>query len=51
MEALGREAFALVDKGDLVHPGLDAAIAGVRDARKLVDEKKAEIEAIKAADD
>jgi len=51
MEALGREAFALTEKGELAHPGLEAAMAKVRDAQKLVDEKKAEIEAIKAADD
>ena len=51
MEALGREAFELVEKGDLVHPGLDAALARVRDAQKLVEAKKSEIEAIKAADD
>ena len=51
MEALGREAFELAEKGELVHPGLEAGLASIREAQKLVDEKKAEIEAIKAADD
>jgi hypothetical protein len=51
MEGLGREAFELAEKGELAHPGLEAALARIREAQKLVDEKKAEIEAIKAADD
>ena len=44
------EAFELVEKGELTHPGLEAAIAKVRDTKKLVDDKKAEIEALKAED-
>lgn len=51
MAALGREAYELAEKGELAHPGLEPAVAKVRDAQKLVDQKKAEIEAIKAADD
>ena len=50
MKLLGREAFELIEKGELTHAGLDAGVARVREARRLVDEKKAEIEAIKAAD-
>jgi hypothetical protein len=49
MKVLGREAFGLVDKGELVHPGLEPGVARVREAQRLVDEKKAEIEAIKSA--
>ncbi|HOT24064.1 MAG TPA: hypothetical protein PLB30_08340 [Thermoleophilia bacterium] len=45
---LGEEAFALVEKGELSHPGLEAAVAGVRDAKKLVADKEEEIARIKA---
>jgi hypothetical protein len=50
MKVLGRDAFELVDKGELVHPGLEPGVTRVRAAQRLVDDKKAEIEAIKAAD-
>ena len=49
MKLLGREAFELVEKGDLQHPGLEPGLARVRAAQQIVDEKKAEIEAIKAS--
>jgi hypothetical protein len=49
MKLLGREVFEIIEKGELTHAGLDAGVARVREARRLVDEKKAEIEAIKAA--
>ena len=50
LEEFGGEAFELVEKGELTHPGLEAAIARVRDAKKLVADKEAEIEKLKAAD-
>ena len=48
MEALGRKAFELIEKSELTHPGLDAAIAKTREAKKAVADKKAEIEKLKA---
>jgi hypothetical protein len=50
MEKLGREAFELIEKGELTHPGLDAAIAKVRDAKKIVADKETEIKTLKAED-
>jgi hypothetical protein len=50
MQVLGREAFELIEKGELTHAGLDGALARVRDAKKLVTDKKAEIERLKADD-
>lgn len=47
---LGGEAFKLVEKGELTNPGLEAVIAKVRDAKKLVADKEAEIEKLKAED-
>lgn len=46
----GREAFALVETGELTNPSLEAAIAKVRDAKKLVADKEAEIQKLKAED-
>jgi hypothetical protein len=51
IEKLGEEAFDLIDKGELTHPGLEAAIAKVREAKKIVADKEAEIEAIRAQGD
>lgn len=48
LQLLGREAFELVDRGDLRHEGLDAAVSRVRDAKRLVAEKEAEIAQLKA---
>ncbi len=50
MEALGREVFGLVEKGELTHAGLDAVVAKAREAKKAVAEKQAEIERLKAED-
>jgi hypothetical protein len=48
MQVLGRETFELIEKGELTHAGLDAALARVRDAKKLVADKQADIEKLKA---
>jgi hypothetical protein len=45
---LGHEAFDLIDRGELVCPGLDPATARVREARQLVADKEAEIAALRA---
>jgi len=50
MEGLGREAFELVEKGELTNPGLEAAIAKAKEAKKAVADKKAEIEKLRAED-
>jgi len=50
MEKLGGEAFELIEKGELAHPGLEAATAKVRDAKKIVADKEAEIKKLKAED-
>jgi uncharacterized protein YjbJ (UPF0337 family) len=47
---LGHEAFKLIEKGELTHPGLEPAIARIRDAQKLVADKEAEIEKLRAED-
>jgi hypothetical protein len=48
LQTLGREAFELIEKGELSHPALDAAVARVRDAKNVVADKEAEIEKLKA---
>jgi hypothetical protein len=50
LQVLGREVFELIEKGDLTHAGLDGATATVRDAKKLVADKEAEIQKLKAED-
>jgi hypothetical protein len=49
-QQLGHEAFELMEKGELTHPGLEAAAARVRDAKKIVADKEAEIERLRAAE-
>jgi hypothetical protein len=48
---LGQAAFAQVDDGTLVAPGLEAQMAKVREAKAAVAAKEAEIAAIKAEGD
>jgi hypothetical protein len=48
LQTLGREAFELIEKGELSHAALDAAVARVRDAKSVVADKEAEIEKLKA---
>jgi hypothetical protein len=48
---LGHEAVDLIDRGELTHPGLEAEIAKVREARQLVADKEAEIAALRAEGD
>jgi hypothetical protein len=48
LQTLGREAFELIEKGELSHAALDAAVARVRDAKGVVADKEAEIEKLKA---
>lgn len=50
LEKLGHEAFELIEKGELTHPGLEGVIANVRDAKKIVADKEAEIEKLRAED-
>lgn len=50
LEKLGAEAWKLIKNGELTHPSLEAATAAVRDAKKLLADKKAEIEKLKAED-
>lgn len=51
LQLLGREAFELVEKGELTQAGLEGAVARVRDAKKAVADKEAEIQAIKSQND
>jgi len=48
LEKLGAEAWKLIENGELTHPGLEAATAAVRDAEKVLADKKTEIEKLKA---
>lgn len=50
-QQLGHEAFELIDKSELAHPGLEGATARVREAMRLVADKEAEIAAIRAEGD
>jgi len=45
---LGHEVVDLIERGELVYPGLDPAMARVREARQLVADKEAEIAALRA---
>jgi chromosome segregation ATPase len=47
-QEMGGLVFDLVERGDLVHPALDAPQAKVREASALVDAKEAEIAKLKA---
>jgi len=48
---LGHVAFDLIDTGELTHPGLEAEIAKVREAKQQVADKEAEIAALRAEGD
>ena len=48
---VGHETVDLIDRGELVYPGLDPAMARVREARQLVADKEAEIAALRAEGD
>lgn len=45
---LGREAFELIEKGEVSHAGLEAAVTRVRAAKQAVADKEAEIAALRA---
>ena len=51
LQQLGREAFELIEKGELSIEALAGSIERVREAKKAVADKEAEIEAIKTQDD
>lgn len=40
---LGHAAFSLIESGDIAHPDLEAAVTRLRDARRAVSDKEAEI--------
>lgn len=48
MQQLGHEAFDLIENGELAVASLDGATARVREAKRAVADKEAEIEAIRA---
>ncbi len=47
---LGRDAFDLVEKGELSHTALEAAVTRVRAAKQAVADKEAEIAAMRASE-
>jgi hypothetical protein len=51
IDQLGHDAFDLIEAGELTHPGLEDAIAKVREAKQIVADKEAEIAAIRAEGD
>lgn len=50
-KGLGQVTFALVERGDLTHPELLAAIDEVRAAQAAIDSKEAEIAQLRAEDE